>query len=519
MIREASSDPIRFFRFRNPKFRDLFRLVNKRLEVFVRSGNQAGKTTAGATLGVALARGIRMIDGEPVPPVQTPSVGFVVIRSYKAGIEASIGAYRKAIGAHPHHEVSTAGKLDYIGVIYVKPDDCDTDDYRQWSKIHFIPEGGQIPEGARIDWAHGDEPPDENLWREIRFRGKANEWFVRFITATPLYRSQWDWLRRDFPFEALKPKDGRATVISRVYDNTALTYEHLAELEALVRNDPLEAARLNGDFVDVEGRCPFPDELLKRWAGRSRDPEPVEVMIQKELEGDGTRVLVNVTATFQRWEPYDPNESYIGVIDPSLGIEDRLHDPGCIHIYARRRPRLVARWNGYLPGGATGQLAAIMGRMYGKAALDCDMTGGYGEAVMNRLTLDEKYSNIVMDDYADRPGTFAQRLGFKITAANRMEIISAIQEALVQDSIIVPCGEVIECLKNVAYDANNKALAVPGQHDEDMICLGRAAHLMKYRLPALVRKPRQVAMKDMILRAMGVTPKVKTPEAVEAAWE
>lgn len=462
-----------------------------------------------------MSRGVRMLDGEPIPELPSPNVGFVIMRSYKQGIESVLSKYREAIGNHPHHEVSTAGKLDYIGVIYVKPDAYSSDDYRTWSKIHFIPDGGQLPEGARIDWVHGDEPPSEEMWREVRFRGRANAMFVRYITATPLYRSQWEWLRRDFPLEPLIPVGNRITVLSTVYDNLALSYEHIEQLEDLARGDSLEAARLKGEFVDIEGKCPFPDALLKRWSGRIRKGTMVPVTIQKELDTEDGRHLVEVTTEFEQFETFDLEEVYLGVIDPSLGINDNLHDPACIHIYARRRPRLVARWNGYLPGGATGRLAVRMANRYGRAALDCDMTGGYGESVINAL-MEERYSNVVMDDYADRPGTFAQRLGFRISAANRMEIISAIQQALAEDSVLVPSMEVIECLKNVAYDANDKPLAVAGQHDEDMICLGRACHLMRTRLPSALRKPKKTAMRDLLYQAMGMTPPKKAePKTLE----
>jgi hypothetical protein len=45
---------------------------------------------------------------------------------------------------------------------------------------------------------HADEPPKEHIWNEVRARGHAGAPFVRIITATPLIRRQWTWLKKQY---------------------------------------------------------------------------------------------------------------------------------------------------------------------------------------------------------------------------------------------------------------------------------------------------------------------------------
>jgi len=468
---------------------------------------------------VALARGVKFLDGEPVPPIHTPNIGFVFIGDYKSGKEGVQAAYLAALGDHPHHTVSVAGLLDYIGVIYVKPDGCTSNEVREWSKIYFITQQGEAPEGARIDWAHADEPPIEKFWREARFRGRANHPLYLFITATPLYRSQWEWLKRDFPIKSDSPDGDRVTVVGTVYDNTALSAEHIARLEQLVKGDPLEAARLRGDFVDVEGKSPFDYDALQRWMAKTADPgSRPDVLIEAEQETDSGRVITKIQVRYDCWEPPEAGEQYLVICDPSLGIRDALHDPAAIHVYSRRNPRLVARYNDYLPGFALGNLAGFLAHKYNRALVDVDVTGGYGEPVLNALAR-MRYMNVNSDDYADKPGSLSKRLGFRITAANRSEMIGAIQRALLEDSIRVWSEDVVRCLMDVSIDPAGKVLAAPGKHDEDLICLGRAAHLLEMRPVAKARrqgKPGQHLADFMKL--LGMSPPKQGGAPIPEAW-
>jgi hypothetical protein len=472
----------------------------------------------GSTLGIGLARGVKELDGEPLPPIQTPNIGFVFVEDYKSAKEGVLAAYLNALGDWPHHTVSVAGLLDYIGLIYVRPNDCDSDDIRDWSKIYFITQQGEAPEGARIDWAHADEPPAEKFWREARFRGKANAPLYLFITATPLYRSQWEWLKKDFPVRSDSPNADRVTVVGTVYDNKALSAKHIAGLELLVKGDPLEAARLRGDFVDVEGKSPFDYAALQRWMKRTADPAiRPDVLIEAEQEGEGGRFITKMQVRYDCWEMPSPDEEYFLICDPSLGIRDALHDPAAIHVYSRRNPRLVARYNDYLPGYALGNLAWILALKYNRALIDVDVTGGYGEPVLNALAR-VRYMNVNSDDYADRPGSLSSRLGFRINAANRSEMIGATQRALLEDSITVWSEDVVRCLMDVSIDPAGKVLAAPGKHDEDLICLGRAAHLLESRpAPRPRRKPQSSHLKEF-MKKLGMNPSPAPAASTPEAW-
>ena len=465
-------------------------------------------------MGVGLARGLKALDGEPLPEMPVPNGGFGAIRSYKQSTHGTLAAYRQMLGRWPHKQVSTAGSLDYIGKIYVKPDAVDYGDFHDWSLIEFYSGGGVPPEGARIHWAHGDEPPEEEFWREIRFRGIRNRTLFLFITATPLKKSEWLWLRSDFPVAPNIPAGGRVTVVSTVYDNKALSAAHIAKLEAAAKNDPLEKARLLAEFVSIDDMNPFSEAALNRWAKRCVKPERVAISIESQRDVAGGRFVEEVPVAYERWEKCEPDESYMLIADPSLGKKSPVHDPAGIHVYARVKPRLVARYNGYLPPFALGNLINHLGLEYARALVDVEMNAGYGDAVINAL-MAKRYTNISMDDYADKPGDFATRLGFRTTAANRGELIGALQRALMEDSVAVWSEDVVKCLMEITIDERGKILAGSGAHDEDMILLGRACHLLETR-PAPRKKSQAVkSLHDHMMKALGLRKRGRSLELLE----
>jgi hypothetical protein len=274
--------------------------------------------------------------------------------------------------------------------------------------------------------------------------------------------------------------DSRIEFRSTLYDNR---YLPRAQADAIVNSWPKDGffeARVNGDYVDTEGDCPFDVIRLKEWEKRPcvTKPRIKEVSIIAETTTDAGRIREPRIARYQVWEDSDPEDSYLLIADPSTGVRSKTHDPAGFHVWSRRKRKLVARFDDFLEPYGLGWLIGQVAPLYNHALVDVDMTGGYGAPTITALSADLRYHNINRDYSEHRPGSQSSLLGFRINPDNRSEITTAIQRALAEDSCIVPSEEVLSCLKNCTVNEKGKYLAAPGKHDEDMIEMGRALHLM-----------------------------------------
>lgn len=499
-VDKRRKDPLLGFHFMSEAQRLLFRYVHE-AEVYWRSGNSGGKTAGGAALGIALARGVTELDGEPIPDLGVPSLGWVITQSYKQQVDASQKAYLKWLGKWPHDISYVAGKgKGYIETIYVSTRLCKHEHGKSCdtcSRIVFHCEESESSIGGRIDWAHADEPPSEEVWREVRGRRTGGKPFIKFITATPLDPARWTWIQEDFhgcQVYASKHVTGgdqdllgsainsRAEIRSSIYDNRALSNEDINAFLLDFKGDPFLNARVRGDYVDATGACPFDITVVDRWQSRCRDGKMRRVIVQTEVDRADGRMITPVQVDLEVWYPKEDGERYLLIADPASGVKSRGHDPAGLAVFARRKPRLVARFNGFLAPHGLGSLASILAQEYNKALVDVDMTGGYGGPFLTGLG---RYGNISRDTDPDKPGFVNQRLGFRITASNRSEIIGSIQQALSDDGIEVLSLDMLNCLRNivltVSKSGHSKFEARLGRHDEDFILLGRALYLMMTR--------------------------------------
>jgi len=248
------------------------------------------------------------------------------------------------------------------------------------------------------------------------------------------------------------------------------------------KGDPFLNARVRGDYVDATGTCPFDVTVLDRWQSKCKDGRMRRVIVQTEVDRSDGRMVVPVQVDLEVWYPREDGEKYLLIADPASGVKSRGPDPAGLAVFARRKPRLVARYNGFLAPHGLGSLAAILAQEYNKALVDVDMTGGYGGPFLTGLG---RYSNINRDTDPDKPGFVNQRLGFRITASNRSELIGSIQQALSEDGIEILSLDMLHCLRNIVLTVSktgaSKYEARPGRHDEDMILAGRALYLMSTR--------------------------------------
>lgn len=482
------ADPVSHFRFKSDAQRRFAGSLANFREVYLRSGNQAGKTTIGAFCGVALARGFVEIDGVTLPMLGTPNTGVVLAKGRAMAKESVIRKYQEAIGHWPHHIERNGAAIE---AIWVKPNRSQDDDWRQWSCIRFFVEGGQSVAGMRLDWAHADEPPDWDMWLELRMRGKANRHFIRFITATPIDKRDWRPLRDDFRgCQAPDGKNGKIELTMSVFDNHALSDEHKKALEEDAKG-PLQRAKLYGDYVDLTGTNPFDAEGLRKWSERC---------VPGRKDAYATRSGSKIE--YEVWADPDPNESYFVVADPSAGIWDEAghHDPCEAVVVARRSKTVVARYNGYIPAYELGRFSRFLAEKYGKALLVWERNSGYGEAFYEGC---DRYGNVYIEYHRDSLHVpLSQRLGWLTTATTRGTIIGALQKAILEDGLTVYSREACDSLGDVVIDRSGRIEAGAGAHDEDMIVLGLACHLLETMTLAPAPPPKSDG--DLFLQRHGL---------------
>lgn len=472
-----SADPLNFFTIVAPDGRvhtgqkRLIEYVASGLETYARTPNKGGKTLPGGALAVSLAQGRPELCGIKLPIIK-PSVGAILSRGWQDQIEASQAAVLAMLGGWPYKPYQNRQVPQALTLILVKPIG-GSDDEKTWSRIWF--HVNRIP-GSRLDWIWADEPPDMEAWREARNRSKANRIFLSWITATPIKRPEWEPLKRDFEFAQGHPVAGRIEIRWGLRDNVFLSEEDIQRQYEKNRGDPEAAARLEGEYVDSSGQCPFPAEMLDRVRQGCRDPEFITKQIFTEQESRDGRYSFPVYATYEQYYPIEEDELYYLDIDPALGIRDPDHDPTGTHLYSLIKPRLVCRFHDYLQPYATGWLGGLICkdvRMSEAAYLDCEMNR-YGETVI-RGARDAGHEKFMFEMHEDRiTGQISDRIGWTTGPTNRGVMIGGVQRILQDQSVIIRSRGWVDSLAAVRIQPSGKE---EGDGDEDMILSGRFAHI------------------------------------------
>lgn len=520
----AREDPLRYRRISSPQVRRLIEWVASGVEGLGHAGNAAAKTEELAALFVRMCRGQTGFDGRLMERVGDPLApgekaphwitlpGFVdgeawrhwvLGQSYDQMKDSSMRAYLRVIGDWPHEIGWLDKSRGIIKIIRIKPEVPGwSDDPATWSVITFIStenmtdDDVKYVQGARVHSVHGDEMPPESVWREVRARKIANHPLYKAIGVTPEYKHEWEWCRNDFLGCLLSPLRGRVRVQWSVRDNRALSLEDIeTRIESYLNGDGTKSdlfdARVDGDFVDVSGSNPLPGKAIIRVLGQCQRGrvETVTLRGEPEREGDDDyRDILPASALFERWLPWDPLHVYLGIADPSRGIDDKRHDPSEFEIWDWTEPMCVGRFGmmggkgGYLDGDSLGILMDIVGREY-RAWLAIETNGGFAEAAYLALRK-RRYPWLLHEDKTRSPGVMVREYGWNTGPTTWGEIVGALTKGLNEDSFGCWSNDMVQQWADLREAPDGRAPIVSRKvrhHREAVVCSGKALHIIQSR--------------------------------------
>ena len=537
-------DPLRYRRMSSPQARLLIEHVARGIEGYGHAGNAAAKTEEFAALFVRMCRGQTGFDarlmgrlGDPEAPAETgphwidlPGLTngeawrhWVLVQSYDQGKDSSMRAYRRVLGRWPHKIGWLDRSRGIVKLIKVKPEiEGWSDDHETWSEITFIStenmtdEDVRYVQGARINSAHQDELGKWSVWREVRARRIANQNLYLATTATPEYKHEWEEALEDFRECRNRVVRGRIRVQWSVRDNRALTLEDIeARVQMYLKGDgsksDLYEARVAGEHVEVSGGCPFPRVAMEKMLAGCQPGRIERIEIRGEPEHpweDDYRDILPAWAEIERWLPRKADHSYLMTVDTSRGIEDTEHDPCELEVWDWTDPMCVCRFGmrsgkgGYLDEDSLAILADRIGREYGNALIDPEVTGNFGVqfiATLRKL----RYPNIAHDDRTRSPGTISTEYGWNANPTTNGENVNALISGLNNGTFMCFSADMVLQWMDVREDQQGRPANVrkgARHHREAMVCAGRALHVIQTRPAPRVMQARIETGFDAALR-------------------
>jgi hypothetical protein len=301
----------------------------------------------------------------------------------------------------------------------------------------------------------------EAFWREARKNAR-----YRWITETPIHRPDWEWLQKDFDGCLGVPFKGRVELVSKLTDNRFLTPQQLAEKENEYRGDMHWRARMFGEYVDIDGACPFGAQYAR-----------LEQLLAWSEPGEEWDLDPRV----ETWRERDPNESYIVLLDPSAGIKAMGSAPAgdacAMWVIAMHAKAGVARYFGWMAPHELARMGRKAAEHYNTALLVPEVNG-IGEAMLPELN---DYPNLFREFALERPDKkLSGTVGWTQTESSKAALIGSLQRSLADGTLDIPSAEAVKSLMAIRYDQRGKLFRNPGQNHEDMILLGMACYILAH---------------------------------------
>lgn len=129
-----------------------------------------------------------------------------------------------------------------------------------------------------------------------------------------------------------------------------------------------------------------------------------------------------------------------------------------------------------------------LGRVYNDALIVCEVTGGWGFAVdqkLRELRYPRPYTRRVIDRLSKR---FTDKLGFDTTKQSRPLMLSELEEAIRERSLGLYSLRTLSELSSFVWSDKGRAEAQPGAHDDLVMALAIAVYVAG-TLPKELRRP------------------------------
>ena len=286
------------------------------------------------------------------------------------------------------------------------------------------------------------------------------EEYVRQLKAQPPH------LRRRYYDGLWEYNDGAC-----FFDNEALTYYE----KVCLAHPPLLTGHLIGDIQeDIQIR-------LKRKKGPPQDP------IRVRREKSGGSLIVWKKPVKEDAKTGLPHR-YILTVDASSG---KGEDYTGIQVLDVEEFEQVAEMQVKIPPEQAAETAYKLGRIYNDALVVCEVTGGWGFSVDQKLRRELKYKNPYTRHVLDRLSKlFTDKAGFDTTTKTRPLVLAALEEAVRENELGLYSSRALAEMASFIIGENGKAEARPGQHDDLVMSLALAVYVAQQQ-PKQIRRQAQ----------------------------
>ena len=294
-------------------------------------------------------------------------------------------------------------------------------------------------------------------------------------------------------------------VFAKATDNTYLPEGYVEQTLAGLP-DALKRRYLDGEWEYITGNAFFDKDALRYYTDLAHETQPVANGV---LDGD---IQQDINYRIKRVPPKDKirirklaggplavykppvragrdkgqkEHRYVIGVDSSSGrgedwtamqVIDVDSFEQAAELQVKATPFEAAEW------------AYRLGRIYNDALVVCEVTGGWGFAVDQRLRelrYPRPYTRRVIDRLSKR---FTDRLGFDTNKATRPLILSSLEEAIRERSLGIYSLRTVAELGSFVWSDKEKAEAQPGAHDDLVMALALAVYVAG-TLPKELRRP------------------------------
>lgn len=167
-------------------------------------------------------------------------------------------------------------------------------------------------------------------------------------------------------------------------------------------------------------------------------------------------------------EPVQGREYVIGV-DVAGGMGED-NDNSCFEVIDAVTCEQVAEfYSNLIPPYTYANILAMVGKTYNVALVVVEDNGGYGTAIIERLTHDHAYENLFE---ASQGANKNPKPGIKTTQSNRPKFLEALQTRLINRSIAIRSRRFVKELKGFIWNPQTKrAEATKGFHDDAIMAM------------------------------------------------